>query len=163
MYGSYEWWDLALEDLIVHCREDLVAGVVPYYDGRHWKLISLAEIAEDLPEILEELEEIKREYDEMLETLNEAIETAQQIAADNPEIVRFALVQMDGDTSTTFEDSFITTDSDVIQTWISWSPNGIIETYVWDWFVTITSSENENGIVRLRISKAKENAFLNHL
>ena len=163
MYWSYQWWDLALEDLIVHCRKDLVAWVVPYYDGRNWRLISLAEIAEDLPEILEELAEIKEQYDEMLETLNEAIEKAEEIAADNPEIVRFLLVQMDWDTETTVENSWITADSDVIYTWISGEPNGIVEFYVWDWYVKVKSSENENWIIRLRLSKAKPDAFLNHL
>lgn len=163
MFWSYQWWDLALEDLIIHCPKELVAGVVPYYDGRNWKLISLAEIAEDLPQILEELEKIKEQYDEMLETLNQAIEKAEEIAADNPEIVRFLLVQMDWDTETTVENEWITADSDVTYTWISGEPNWIVEFYVWNWYVTVRSSENENGILRLRLSKAKEDAFLNHL
>lgn len=163
MYGSYEFWDLALEDLIFHCPSDLVAWVIPYYDGRRWKLIALSNIAEDLPEILEELREIREEYNEMLETLNEAIETARQLAEDNPEIVRFLLVQMDWDKETTVENSWIDSATDATPTWLSWTPNGVIEFYVWEWYITIKSSDNENGIVRLRLSKAKPNAFLNHL
>lgn len=163
MFWSYQWWDLALEDLILYCPDELVDGVVPYYDGSHWKLLQLADIAEELPEILEELEEFKEDFDEMMEKIDEALEKAEELARDNPEEVRFILVQMDWDTETTVENPWITSGSDAIQTWISWSPNGIIETYVWDGFVTIRSNENENGIVRLRLSKAKENAFLNHL
>lgn len=163
MFSSYQWWDLALEDLILHCPGELVDGVVPYYDGDHWKLLPLAHIAEDLPEIIEELEKFKEDFDVMMVKIDEALERAEELAKDNPEVVRFALVQMDWDTETTFEHEFITADSDVIQTWISWEPNGIVETYVWDWYVTIRSNENETWIVRLRISKAKNGAFLNHL
>lgn len=163
MFWSYEWWDLALEDLIIHCPKELIAGVVPYYDGRNWRLISLAHIAEDLPKILEQLEEIQEEYEEMLETLNEAIEKAEEISADNPEIVRFMLVQMDWDTETTVSNDWITADTDATPTWISWSPNGIVEFYVGNGYITVRSSENESWIVRLRLSKAKPDAFLNHL
>lgn len=162
-YWSYEWWDLALQDLILHCPADLVPGVMPYYDGKHWKLIKLADIAEDLPKIIEELEQFEEQFNVMMEKIDEALEKAEEIAKDNPEEVRFILVQMDWDTETTYENSWITHDADVIQTWISWEPNGIVETYVGDWYVTIKSSENENGIVRLRMSKAKDGAFLNHL
>ena len=69
MFWSYQWWDLALEDLTLHCPSDLVKGVVPVYDGRVWRLVDLWDIAEDLPEVLEELERIEEEYQEMLETL----------------------------------------------------------------------------------------------
>lgn len=163
MYWSYEWWDLALEDLILYCPKELVAGVVPYYDGRHWRLLELASIAEKLPEIIQELEKFKEDFDEMMAKIDEALEKAEELARDNPEEVRFLLVQMDWDTETTVSNSWISSDSDVIQTWISWEPNGIVETYVWDWYVTIRSSENENWIVRLRLSKAKQGAFLNSL
>lgn len=160
-YWSYARWDLALEDLILHCPSDLVDGVVPYYDGSHWKLLPLAHIAEDLPEVIAELEEFKKDFDEMVERIDDLFEKAEELAKDNPEEVRFALVQMDWDTETTFENNFITPDSDVTPTWLSWEPNGIIETYVWSWFVIVRSSDNENWIVRLRISKAKESAYLN--
>jgi len=163
MFWSYQWWDLALQDLILHCNDELVAGVIPYFDGRHWILKNIGDIAEDLPKVIEELEKMKQDFDVMMEKVDEALERAEELAADNPEIVRFALVQMDWDNETTFENEFITSDSDVIQTRVSWSPNGIIETYVWDWYVTIKSNENETWIVRLRISKAKDSAFLNHL
>lgn len=162
-YWSYERWDLTLQDLILHCPADLVPGVVPYFDGRHWRLIKLADIAEDLPKIIEELEEFEWKFETMMEQINEALEKAEEIARDNPEEVRFLLVQMDWDTETTVENSWISADSDVIQTRISWEPHGIVETYVWDWYVTIRSSEDENGIVRLRLSKAKGTAFLNSL
>ena len=163
MFWSYQWWDLALEDLTLHCPSDLVKGVVPVYDGRVWRLVDLWDIAEDLPEVLEELERIEEEYQEMLETLNEAIEKAEEIAADNPEIVRFMLVQMDGDTETTVNNEWITSETDATPTWINWSPNWIVELYVGDWYITIRSSENETWIVRLRLSKAKPEAFLNSL
>lgn len=162
-YWSYERWDLALQDLILYCPAELVPGVVPYYDGRNWKLIKLADIADDLPVIIEKLEEFDEKFNTMMEQIEEALEKAESIAKDNPEEVRFLLVQMDWDTETTVENSWISSDSDVIQTWISWEPNGIIETYVWDGYVTIKSNENENWIVRLRLSKAKGSAFLNSL
>lgn len=163
MYWSYQRWDLALEDLTLHCPSDLVKGVVPYYDGRVWRLVELADIAEDLPEILEELEEIKEEYAQMIELLNEAIEAAEAAAADNPEIVRFLLIQMDWDTETTVENPWIDSETDAVPTWISGTPNGIVEFYVGEWYITVKSSENENWIVRLRLSKAKPQAFLNSL
>ena len=163
MYWSYQRWDLALEDLTLHCPSDLVKGVVPVYDGRVWRLIDIASIAEDLPEILEELEEIKEQYAEMMEKLEEAIEAAEAAAADNPEIVRYMLIQMDWDTETTVENSWIDAGTDAVPTWISWSPNGIVEFYVGDWYITVRSSENETGIVRLRLSKAKPQGFLNSL
>jgi hypothetical protein len=63
---------------------------------------------------------------------------------------------MDGDNSTTVYDDFITFDSDVLYTWTSWQPNGIIEVYVDDWYVRIDSSEDETWTLRLRISKPYE-------
>lgn len=162
-YWSYEWWDLSLEDLTLHCPAELKAGVVPYFDWRHWRLFDLADIAEDLPEIIKELEHFQEEFDVMMEKVNEALEKAEEIAKDNPEEVRFILVQMDWDTETTYENSWITQDTDATQTWISWEPNGIVEIYVGDWYVTVRSSENESWIVRLRMSKAKDGAYLNHL
>jgi hypothetical protein len=60
---------------------------------------------------------------------------------------------MDGDTSTTVYDDFITADSDVILTRISWEPSWIIETYVNTGYVEVRSSEDETWTVRLRISK----------
>jgi hypothetical protein len=92
---------------------------MPYFDGRHWRLIKLADIAEDLPEIIEELEQFEEQFNEMMEKINEALEKAEEIAKDNPEEVRFLLVQMDGDRETTVENEWITHDADVIQTWIS--------------------------------------------
>lgn len=163
MFGSYQWWDLALEDLTLHCPSDLVKGVVPVYDGRHWRLVDLWDISEDLPEILEELEEIKEEYDVMIDALNRAIEAAEAAAADNPEIVRFLLVQMDGDTETTVNNSWIDAETDATPTWLSGTPNGIVEFYVWDGYIKVVSSENETWVVRLRLSKAKPQAFLNSL
>lgn len=108
-------------------------------------------IESDVQEALEEawIDQIKADIEEL--------------KADNPEEVRFLLVQMDGDKETTVYNNWIEADCDATPTWISGSPNGITEIYVWDWYVTIVSSENENGVVRLRLSKAKQWAFLNSL
>ena len=163
MYWSYQWWDLALQDLILHCNDELVAGVIPYYNGKQWVLMNIWDIAEDLPEIIEELEHFKEDMDEIMEQVQELLEEAEQLAEDNPEVVRFLLVQMDWDKETTVSNEWIDEETDVTPTWLSWSPNGIIEHYVGNWYVTVKSSENETGIVRLRLSKAKPHAFLNHL
>ena len=87
----------------------------------------------------------------------------EELKADNPEEVRFLLVQMDGDKETTVQNAWIDDQTDATPTWISWSPNWIIEIYVGNWYITIVSSENENWVVRLRLSKAKQWAFLNSL
>lgn len=163
MYGSYQWWDLALEDLTLHCPKDLVKWVVPYYDWRNWKLFPLMDIAEDLPKIIEEMEHFQEIIDGIMDEVEALLERAEELARDNPEVVRFLLVQMDWDKETTVENSWIDAETDATPTWISWSPNGIVEFYVWDGYVTVRSSENESGIVRLRLSKAKADAFLNHL
>lgn len=110
--------------------------------------------------------------DTIEEDVQEAIEEAwipqmkadiEELKADNPEEVRFLLVQMDGDTETTVQNAWIDDQTDATPTWISWSPNWIIEIYVGNWYITIVSSENENWVVRLRLSKAKQWAFLNSL
>lgn len=163
MFWSYPWWDLTLQDLILHCNDELVAGVIPYYDGRNWTLMNIGDIIQDFPQVLEELKKFKEDFDEMMEKIDEALEKAEELAEDNPEEVRFLLVQMDGDTETTVTNAWIDAETDVTPTWLSWSPNGIIEHYVDNGSVTIRSSENETGIVRLRLSKAKQWAFLNSL
>ena len=66
----------------------------------------------------------------MIDALNRAIEAAEAAAADNPEIVRFLLVQMDGDTETTVNNSWIDAETDATPTWLSGTPNGIVEFYV---------------------------------
>lgn len=166
-YWSYERWDLALEDLILHCRADLVPGVVPYFDGKHWKLIELASVAEDLPKLIEELKEFKEDFNKEVESImgqvNELFDKAEELAKDNPEEVRFILVQMDWDHETTTYNEWITKDTDATPTWLSGEPNGVIEHYVGDWFITVKSDKDESGIVRLRLSKPKANAFLNSL
>ncbi len=121
------------------------------------------EIAEDLPKIIEEMEHFQEIIDGIMEEVEALLERAEELARDNPEVVRFLLVQMDWDKETTVENSWIDAETDATPTWISWSPNGIVEFYVWDGYVTVRSSENESGIVRLRLSKAKADAFLNHL
>ena len=70
---------------------------------------------------------------------------------------------MDGDKETTVQNAWIDDQTDATPTWISGSPNGIIELYVGDWYITIVSSENETWVVRLRLSKAKQWAFLNSI
>ena len=146
-----------LEDFAIHCNEDLQKGAALVYDGCHWRLVNLGEIAEDLPEIIEELknirEDLEREISEAEERIDQALERAEEIAAANPEKVKFITFQMDWDKSTTIYDDFITSDSDVILTWISWEPSGIVETYVNTWYVEVRSSEDETWTVRLRISK----------
>lgn len=170
MFWSYQWWDLALQDLILHCNDELVAGVIPYYNGKQWVLMNIWDIAEDLPHVIEELEEFREDMvefeqkmDEMTEQVEELLEEAEQLAEDNPEVVRFLLVQMDWDTETTVSNEWVDEETDVTPTWLSGSPNGIVEYYVGNGYVTVRSSEDETGIVRLRLSKAKPNAFLNHL
>lgn len=157
MYSSYEFWDLALQDLILHCPSELRAGVVPMFDWRNWKLVDLWEISKDLPQLIEEMkkleEQIKKEYDEMMVKIEEAMKKAEEIAANNPEKVKFILVQMDWDKETTAYDSFITEETDATETWLSGSPNGIVEIYVSNGSVTLKSTENESGVVRLRLSK----------
>lgn len=169
MFWSYQWWDLALQDLILHCNDELVAGVIPYFNWKNWVLLNLWDIW-DLSKVLEELEEFRQEMeqfeedmDAMTEQVEELLEEAQQLAEDNPEVVRFLLVQMDWDKETTVNNEWIDAETDVTPTWLSGSPNGIIEHYVGNGYVTVRSSENETGIVRLRLSKAKPHAFLNHL
>ena len=169
MFWSYQWWDLALQDLILHCNDELVAGVIPYFNWKNWVLLNLWDIW-DLSKVLEELEEFRQEMeqfeedmDAMTEQVEELLEEAQHLAEDNPEVVRFLLVQMDWDTETTVSNEWVDEETDVTPTWLSGSPNGIVEYYVGNGYVTVRSSENETGIVRLRLSKAKPNAFLNHL
>lgn len=169
MFWSYQWWDLALQDLILHCNDELVAGVIPYFNWKNWVLLNLWDIW-DLSKVLEELEEFRQEMeqfeedmDAMTEQVEDLLEEAQQLAEDNPEVVRFLLVQMDWDTETTVNNEWIDEETDVTPTWLSGSPNGIIEYYVGNGYVTVRSSDDETGIVRLRLSKAKPNAFLNHL
>lgn len=169
MFWSYQWWDLALQDLILHCNDELVAGVIPYFNWKNWVLLNLWDIW-DLSKVLEELEEFRQEMaqfeedmDAMTEQVEDLLEEAQQLAEDNPEVVRFLLVQMDWDTETTVSNEWIDEETDVTPTWLSGSPNGIVEYYVGNGYVTVRSSENETGIVRLRLSKAKPHAFLNHL
>ena len=169
MFWSYQWWDLALQDLIYHCNDELVAGVIPYFNWKNWVLLNLWDIW-DLSKVLEELEEFRQEMeqfeedmDAMTEQVEDLLEEAQQLAEDNPEVVRFLLVQMDWDTETTVSNEWVDEETDVTPTWLSGSPNGIVEYYVGNGYVTVRSSENETGIVRLRLSKAKPHAFLNHL
>ncbi len=169
MFWSYQWWDLALQDLILHCNDELVAGVIPYFNWKNWVLLNLWDIW-DLSKVLEELEEFRQEMeqfeedmDAMTEQVEDLLEEAQQLAEDNPEVVRFLLVQMDWDTETTVSNEWVDEETDVTPTWLSGSPNGIVEYYVGNGYVTVRSSENETGIVRLRLSKAKPHAFLNHL
>lgn len=169
MFWSYQWWDLALQDLILHCNDELVAGVIPYFNWKNWVLLNLWDIW-DLSKVLEELEEFRQEMaqfeedmDAMTEQVEELLEEAEQLAEDNPEVVRFLLVQMDWDTETTVSNEWVDEETDVTPTWLSGSPNWIVEYYVGNGYVTVRSSENETGIVRLRLSKAKPHAFLNHL
>ena len=169
MFWSYQWWDLALQDLILHCNDELVAGVIPYFNWKNWVLLNLWDIW-DLSKVLEELEEFRQEMeqfeedmDAMTEQVEDLLEEAQQLAEDNPEVVRFLLVQMDWDKETTVSNEWVDEETDVTPTWLSGSPNGIVEYYVGNGYVTVRSSENETGIVRLRLSKAKPHAFLNHL
>ena len=169
MFWSYQWWDLALQDLILHCNDELVAGVIPYFNWKNWVLLNLWDIW-DLSKVLEELEEFRQEMeqfeedmDAMTEQVEDLLEEAQQLAEDNPEVVRFLLVQMDWDTETTVNNEWIDEETDVTPTWLSGSPNGIVEYYVGNGYVTVRSSDDETGIVRLRLSKAKPHAFLNHL
>lgn len=146
-----------LEDFAIHCNEDLQKGAALVYDGCHWRLVNLGEIAEDLPELIEEFknlkEELESEIEEAEEKIDEAVAKVEEVAASNPEKVKFITIQMDGDTSTTVYDDFITADSDVILTRISWEPSWIIETYVNTGYVEVRSSEDETWTVRLRISK----------
>ena len=148
-----------LEDFAIHCNEDLKKGAALVYDGCHWRLMNLGEIAEDLPELIERLEHLKEEIDQEVQDAkdraDEAYNKAESVAQANPEYLKYIYVTMDGDTSTTAYDSFITEDCDVTLTWVSWTPNWITETYVWDWFVRIDSSEDETWTVRLRISKPR--------
>ena len=106
---------------------------------------------------LEELKDLKEEFEQELEEaeqkIDEAVEKVEEVAAANPEKVKFIYVTMDGDRSTTAYDDFITLDSDVLYTRTSWQHNGIIETYVDDWYVRIDSSEDETWTLRLRVSK----------
>ena len=55
----------------------------------------------------------------MMEQVEELLEEAQQIAEDNPEVVRFLLVQMDGDTETTVNNEWVDEETDVTPTWLS--------------------------------------------
>lgn len=146
-----------LEDFAIHCNEDLQKGAALVYDGCHWRLMNLGEIAEDLPELIEQLEHLKEEIDQEVQDAkdraDEAYNKAEAVAQANPEYLKYIYVTMDGDTSTTVYDDFITADSDVILTRISWSPSWIIETYVNTWSVEVRSSEDETWTVRLRISK----------
>lgn len=102
-------------------------------------------------------EEIKKEVEaecaEIIKMAQEALAKAEEVAANNPEKVKFINFQMDGDKETVISDDFITDETDVIITWLSGEPNWILEAYVDNWKVTIRSSENENGRVRLRVSK----------
>jgi len=109
------------------------------------------------------MEQFEEDMDAMTEQVEDLLEEAQQLAEDNPEVVRFLLVQMDWDTETTVSNEWVDEETDVTPTWLSGSPNGIVEYYVGNGYVTVRSSENETGIVRLRLSKAKPHAFLNHL
>jgi len=88
-----------LEDFAIHCNEDLKKGAALVYDGCHWRLMNLGEIAEDLPEIIEELknirEDLEREISEAEERIDQALERAEEIAAANPEKVKFITFQMD--------------------------------------------------------------------
>lgn len=149
-----------LEDFAIHCNGDLKKGAALVYDGCHWRLMNLGEIVEDLPELIEELKTLKEEFERELaeaeQKIDEAVEKVEEVAAANPEKVKFIYVTMDGDRSTTAYDDFITFDSDVLYTRTSWQPNGIIETYVDDWYVRIDSSEDETWTLRLRISKPYE-------
>lgn len=87
----------------------------------------------------------------------------EELKNDNPEEVRFLLVQMDGDKETTVNNAWIDEECDATPTWVSWSPNGIVELYVGNGYITIVSSENESWVVRLRLSKPKQWAFLNSI
>jgi outer membrane lipoprotein-sorting protein len=112
-----------LEDFAIHCNEDLKKGAALVYDGCHWRLMNLGEIAEDLPELIEELKDLKDEFVQELEEaeqkIDEAVEKVEEVAAANPEKVKFIYATMDGDNSTTVYDDFITFDSDVLYTWTS--------------------------------------------
>lgn len=101
--------------------------------------------------------------DKISDAVTEIESEIEELKLSNPEEVKFLYVQMDWDKETTENNAWITSLTDAIPTWISWSPNGIVEYYVGDWYITIRSSENENGIVRFRLSKPKADAFLNSI
>ena len=51
------------------------------------------------------------------------------------------------------EDIFITPDTDITWTWLSWKPEWLFDAYVNDWKAIIVSDKAENWRIRLRLSK----------
>lgn len=84
-----------------------------------------------------------------IKTLEERI---QKLEDSNPEEVKFLTVDMDW-TEVIVEDIFITPDTDITWTWLSWKPAWLFDAYVNDWKAIIVSDKAENWRIRLRLSK----------